>query len=51
MRIYDVIAKKRDKKRLTQQEIDFFVKGYTNGEIPDYQISALLMALYLNGMD
>ena len=50
MRIYDIIAKKRDKKELTKLEIEFFVNGFTNGEIADYQASALLMAILLNGM-
>jgi len=50
MRIYDVIANKRDKKELTKEEIEFFVNGFTNGEIADYQASALLMAILLNGM-
>ena len=51
MRIIDIIEKKRDKKNLTEAEIKFVVEGYTKGEIPDYQISALLMAIYLNGMN
>ena len=51
MRIIDIIEKKRDKKTLTEAEIKFGVEGYTKGEIPDYQISALLMAIYLNGMN
>ena len=48
MRVYDIIEKKRDKLELTKEEINFFVRGYCNGEIPDYQASALLMAIYLN---
>lgn len=48
MRVYDIIEKKRDKLELTKDEINFFVRGYCNGEIPDYQASALLMAIYLN---
>ena len=50
MRIYDIIAKKRDGFELTDGEIAFFVRGYTNGEIKDSQAAALLMAVYLNGM-
>ena len=50
MRMYDIIAKKRDGKGLDDAEIRFFVNGYTAGEIPDYQMSALLMAIYFNGM-
>ncbi len=51
MRIYDIISHKRDKKELTDEEIRFFVKSYTNGEIADYHAAALLMAIYLNGMN
>lgn len=51
MRIYDIIEKKRDKKVLSKEEIDFFITEYVNEKIPDYQMSALLMAIYINGME
>jgi pyrimidine-nucleoside phosphorylase len=51
MRAVDIIAKKRDGESLTAAEIRFIVRGYTSGEIADYQMSALLMAIYLRGMD
>ena len=47
---YDIIAKKRDGIELTDEEIGAFVKGVTNGEIPDYQVAAFLMAAYIRGM-
>ena len=51
MNILKIIAKKRDKKVLSKEEIDFFVKNYTNGNITDYQAAALIMAIYINGMN
>jgi len=51
MRMYDIILKKRNGGELTKEEIDFFINGYTNGEIPDYQASALLMAIYFQKMN
>ena len=51
MRIYDIIQNKRDNMSLDDDEIFYTVNGFTNGLIPDYQMSALLMAIYLNGMN
>ena len=48
---YSIIQKKRDKEKLTKEEITWFIEGLTKGEIADYQMSALLMAIYLNGFD
>ncbi len=50
MRIYDVITKKKQGKTLSQNEIREFISEYTRGDIPDYQVSALLMAICINGM-
>lgn len=50
MRAVDIIIKKRDKQELTAEEIEFFVRGFTSGDIPDYQASAFAMAVLLNGM-
>jgi pyrimidine-nucleoside phosphorylase len=50
MRAVDIIIKKRDKGELTKEEIEFFVQGFTSGDIPDYQASAFAMAVMLNGM-
>ena len=51
MRMYDIIKKKRDGEELTTEEINFFIEGYTNGDIPDYQASALCMAIFYKGMN
>lgn len=51
MRMYDIINRKKRGRHLTKEEIDFMVKGYTSGEIPDYQVSALMMAICFQGMD
>ena len=50
LNILEIIAKKRDKKELSKEEINYFVTNYTNGNIADYQASALIMAIYINGM-
>ena len=50
MNIQEIIAKKRDKKELTKEEIHYFIKEYVAGNITDYQAAALVMAIYLNGM-
>ena len=50
MRMYDVIAKKRDGHELSTDEIYEFINEYVKGDIPDYQASALLMAIFFNGM-
>ncbi|MGE7872586.1 pyrimidine-nucleoside phosphorylase [Bacillus paramycoides] len=50
MRMVDIIAKKRDGKELTTEEINFFINGYTDGSIPDYQVSALAMAIFFQDM-
>ncbi len=50
MRAVDVIAKKRDGRVLTRDEIGFIIRGYTDGDVADYQMAALLMAIYLRGM-
>ncbi len=51
MRIYDIISRKRDGFELTDEEIHFFIESYVKGEIQDYHAAALLMAIYLNGMN
>jgi len=50
MRVYDIILKKRDGKRLSREEINFMIEGYCKEEIPDYQMAAFLMAVYFRGM-
>ena len=50
MRMYDLILKKREGGCLTESEINYIVKGYTQGSIPDYQMSAFLMAVYFKGL-
>lgn len=50
MRAVDIIAKKRDRQELTREEIEFFITGFTRGDIPDYQAAAWAMAVLLNGM-
>ncbi|MBM7610752.1 pyrimidine-nucleoside phosphorylase [Lysinibacillus composti] len=51
MRMVDVIEKKRNGEELTTEEIKFFVNGYTEGKIPDYQVSSLMMAIYFQDMN
>lgn len=51
MRMVDIIEKKRDGQALTKQEIEYFIDGYTNGDIPDYQASSLAMAIYFQDMN
>ena len=50
MNILEIIEKKREKQELTKEEIEYFVKGYVDGEVADYQAAALVMAIFLNGM-
>ena len=50
MRMYDIIDKKKKGSELTPEEITYMVEGYVAGEIPDYQVSAFLMAVYYEGM-
>ena len=50
MRTVDIIERKRDGHALSEEELRFIIEGYVKGEIPDYQISALCMAIYFRGM-
>ncbi|MCH5274385.1 MAG: pyrimidine-nucleoside phosphorylase [Lachnospiraceae bacterium] len=51
MRMYDLIVKKRNGENLSKEEIRFMIQGYTEGSIPDYQMSAMMMAIYFQGMN
>lgn len=51
MNILEIIAKKRDGEKLSKEEIDYFIENYTNGAVTDYQAAALVMAIYIKGMD
>lgn len=51
MRMYDLIMKKRNNGILSEEEIDFMVQGFTKGDIPDYQMSAMMMAIYFQGLN
>ncbi len=51
MNILEIIAKKRDKKELSKEEIEYFIESYTSDKITDYQAAALVMAIYINGMN
>jgi thymidine phosphorylase len=50
MNVIEVIKKKRDKKELSHEEINFIVSAFTKNKVPDYQFSAFLMAAFINGM-
>ena len=50
MTILDIIEKKRNKEELTKEEIEYFIEGYTKGEVTDYQAAALIMAIFIQGM-
>ena len=51
MRMYDLLEKKKNGGILTKEEIDFMIQGYTHGDIPDYQMSAMTMAICFQGMN
>ena len=51
MRAYDIIYKKRNKEKLTKEEIDFIIEGYNSSKIADYQMSDFLMSVYFSGLD
>jgi len=51
MRVYDILSKKRDSKEINETEMDFLIGNYVQGNIPDYQMSAFLMAAYINGLN
>src|SRR6056297_881539 len=51
MRVYDIIERKKHGEKLTEKEIDYVINGYVSNDIPDYQVAALLMAIYFKGME
>lgn len=51
MRAYDIIAKKRDGGELSREEIEYLIQGFTQGQVPDYQMSAMAMAIFIRGMN
>ena len=51
MRMYDLIMEKRNGGKLSEEEIRWMIESYTSGEIPDYQMAAMMMAVYFRGMD
>ncbi|TIH70514.1 pyrimidine-nucleoside phosphorylase, partial [Klebsiella pneumoniae] len=51
MKFLDIIQKKKENRILTEEEINYFIKNYVNGKIPDYQVSAFLMAIYFNKLN
>ena len=51
MNIQEIIETKRDNNKLSKEQIEYFITNYTNGDITDYQAAALIMAIYINGMD
>ncbi|HCP31719.1 TPA: pyrimidine-nucleoside phosphorylase, partial [Candidatus Acetothermia bacterium] len=51
MKTVDLIRKKRDGEKLTREEVEFLIEGYVERKVPDYQVAALLMAIYFQGMN
>ena len=50
MRVVDLIVKKRDGRELSREEIEYLIRGFTRGDVPDYQMAAWAMAVYFQGM-